>query len=216
MSNPLRQITARVLPWIALLVISGCGPNARPHTSISIGKARRAAHLPMRIAQDLVVQRAEFGVFDTENGALRFTATHTIPPLDGQTYGWSVDLKTSRTTVHWQEHLQLPAPSENWASSAADPDVYIAKDGKSAVAQGDELVEDGAISRSYWTLATGDPPGEYSMDLAIEGKSVGHVVFHVNERVAEKPMLVDRRSPHSLLIPVARYTGTRPLVVIRR
>ena len=54
------------------------------------------------------------------------------------------------------------------------------------------------------------------MDLAIEGKSVGHVVFHVNERVAEKPMLVDRRSPHSLLIPVARYTGTRPLVVIRR
>jgi hypothetical protein len=216
MLNPLRQITVRALPWLALTAISACGKDVRPHTSIAIASTRQSPHLPMRITKDLVVQRAEFGVFDTKNGALRFTPTHTVPPLDGQAFGWSVDLKTSRTTVHWQEHLQLPAPSENWATSAADPDVYIAKDGKSAVAEGDELVEDGVVSRSYWALATGDPPGEYSMDLAIEGKPVGHFVFRVSERVAEKPMLVDRLSSHALLLPVAWHAGAHPLLILRR
>ena len=207
--------------WRALVLLAVAGLCACSRSGASIGASMgavqglfdhsREVRLPLRIADDLLVRRAEFGVFEGPDGAERFTPTNTVPAFDGQAFGWRVEVRTSRTTVHWQEHFQLPAPSDQWGEAASDPDVLISKDGRSAVAQGDELVEDGAISRSYWTLAAGDPPGEYIMDLAIEGHPVGHFVFRVPKRVVEQPVLVRHLREHPLravLVPVSDTEGS--------
>ena len=49
-------------------------------------------------------------------------------------------------------------------------------------------------SHLYWILGTGDPPGRYEMEVAIEGHPVGQFVFVLERPVHEKPVLV--RYPH--------------------
>jgi hypothetical protein len=58
------------------------------------------------------------------------------------------------------------------------------------VAQGEDLVADGELQRFYWTLAPGDPAGEYVLDVAVEGRPVAHFRFRVPAPVQETPMLV--------------------------
>jgi hypothetical protein len=61
------------------------------------------------------------------------------------------------------------------------------------VAQGEDAVEAGELQRFYWSLAPGDPAGEYELEVAIEGRPVAHFRFRVPAPVAERPLLVRRR-----------------------
>ena len=77
------------------------------------------------------------------------------------------------------------------------------------------MIEDGELSRFYWSLAPGDPAGDYEMDIAVEGKQVGHFTFRVPQTVREKSILVHHRprrgSDHLALIRQARnQSGARP------
>ena len=69
--------------------------------------------------------------------------------------------------------------------------------------QGDDLVEDGELSRFYWTLAPGDPQGDYELDVAVVGKAVAHFTFRVPAPVHEKAILV-----HAELPPAERRRGS--------
>jgi hypothetical protein len=146
---------------------------------------------PVRIAPDLVVRKAEFGKLDADgNGDEHFSAVDVLPPDSGQVFGWILTLDTHRRSVHWQERLRLPKPPADWGDAASDPDIVISKDGRSAMSEGEESVEQGEVQHFYWALAEGDPPGDYQLDVAIEGKPVAHFVFTVPATVQEKSMLV--------------------------
>ncbi len=169
--------------------------------------------LPLRIAADLTVRNVRFGLLKTQrSGEDQFVATQEIPPFDGQAFGWIIEVETSRHSLHWQEHLRMPAPPADWGDAATDADLVISKDGKSAVAQGEDAVEDRELSRFYWSLATGDPAGEYQMDVAIEGHPVAHVRFNVAAPVKEETLLVHRRwsAPAVRLLRVALQPRTLP------
>jgi hypothetical protein len=212
--------TARLLPLIAIgTLVAACGERHwSVHRAARLGSHRDAnTHLPLRIASDLVVRRAEFGVLETgPDGEERFAAADQVPAEDGQVFGWVVEVETSRSSVRWQEHLRLPGPVSDWGDVEADPDVVLSHDGRSALAQGEELVEDGELSRFYWSLASGDPGGAYELDLAIEGRPVAHFSFRVPETVREKAILVKHggRPPHARgtvhFVPVAAGRGAKP------
>ena len=174
------------------LAAGACGQgSAGPHRPAFTFQPAAAPRLPLRVAPDLVIRRAQFGLLETgADGDERFVPATEIPAEDGRVFGWVLEVETSRESLRWQEHLQLPRPPADWGDAATDPDVLISKDGRSVVAQGDDLVEDGELSRFYWSLAPGDPPGDYELDVAVEGRPVAHFAFRVPVAVQETPILV--------------------------
>jgi hypothetical protein len=190
------KIPPFVLVAAAAPLIAACGQNpSAPHQAQVAFRLAATPRLPLRVGADLVIKRAQFGILETDAaGAENFLATKEVPAEDGQTFGWVVEVDTTRPSLHWQEHLRLPAPPADWGDAASDPDVVISADGRSVVAQGDDLVEDGELSRFYWALAPGDPAGEYEMDIAVEGKQIGHFAFRVPDTVREKSILVRHRA----------------------
>jgi hypothetical protein len=206
---PTQQRLLLSLPLLLLLTACG-GPQApAAHALASLSSlfhpAAATLSMPLRIAPDVLVKRAQFGLLETTpDGEERFTPTTDVPAEDGQTFGWVLEIQTRRESLHWQEHLRLPRPPVDWGDAADDPDILISKDGKSVAAQGEDTVEDGELSRFYWSLAPGDPGGDYELDVAVEGKSVAHFRFRVPATVQEKPILVRRDLPRA-----ARPVATR-------
>lgn len=180
-----------------MLPVAACGQNpSLPHHADAGFHRTSAPRLPLRVAADLVVRRAQFGILKPgADGDDQFVAGQDVPAEDGQAFGWVVEVDTTRESLHWQEHLKLPRPPADWGDAATDPDILIAADGRSVVAQGDDMIEDGELSRFYWTLAAGDPAGDYEMDVAIEGRPVAHFTFHVPATVTEKAILVRNHAP---------------------
>jgi hypothetical protein len=179
------------------LALSGCkdrpaAPGTMPATARVAAEAS-APQLPLKIAADLVITEASFGVLKTDgNGEDQFFETGEVPAVDGQVFGWTVKLQTTRETVHWQEHLRLPAAPADWGDAAEDPEILISGDGKNVAVKGESPVVQESIERFYWALAPGDPPGDYALDLAVEGKEVARFRFHVPVPVKEEAMLVSR------------------------
>ncbi len=201
------RISPSVPAAAAAALLAACGQNpSTPHKPQAAFRHAAAPRLPLRVGADLVIKRAQFGILETNAaGEENFVPTKEVPAEDGQTFGWVVEVDTTRPSLHWQEHLKLPAAPADWGDAATDPDVMISADGRSVVAQGDDLVEDGELSRFYWALAPGDPGGEYEMDIAVEGKPVGHFTFRVPATVREKSILVrhaGRRAPRWRILKV--------------
>jgi len=192
---------------------SGEAPRTAMIQNAQAESARPAApHLPLKIAPDLTVRTVHFGLLKSEDGADdEFVATDDIPAVDGQAFGWIIEVDTTRKSLHWQEHLRMPEPPADWGDAAGDPDIVISKDGKSVVAQGQDDVDDNELSRFYWSLATGDPAGEYQMDVAVEGHPVAHIRFRVAAKVREQTLLVRRaRPPHEVrFVQVAQRQAPR-------
>jgi len=204
----------RLLVLVIALMLAACGERrfSVPHAPTLAWNMAEGPHLPLRLAPDLVIRRVQFGILETSaDGEEHFTATPSVPPDDGQVFGWKLELDTTRASLRWQEHLQLPAPPADWGDVASDPDALISRDGKSVIAQGEDLVEDGELSRFYWALASGDPAGDYQLDLAVEGRPVAHFSFKVASPVKEKAILVQNSGPRGPLIaqyvPAATGTG---------
>jgi hypothetical protein len=201
-----------ILVAAGALPLTACGQDrSSPHPPPAWVHPAAVPRLPLRVAADLVVRRAQFGILETTpEGEEHFVPAKEIPAQDGQVFGWIVDVETTRPSLHWQEHLKLPRPPADWGDAASDPDVLISSDGRSVVAQGDDLVEDGELSRFYWALAPGDPAGDYEMDVAVEGKPVAHFAFRVPAPVQEKPILV-RNAPPGGATPRLAALGPRPV-----
>lgn len=207
--STLNQALATAVAALTLLT-TGCGQgHSLPHPAdAAAARAQPAPRLPLRVAADLVVKRVQFGIFRPDaSGEDEFVPATEVPAEDGQAFGWVVEVETSRESLHWQEHLRLPKEPADWGDAASDPDITIAADGRTAVAQGDDVIDDdGTLTRSYWSLAIGDPAGDYEMDVAVEGRAVGHFAFHVPTPVAEKPMLV-RRVPRQTAMRLVVWHG---------
>jgi hypothetical protein len=199
------------LPRLVAVLLAGCALASCQDGGRTPGEGRGTQEgmprLPLRVAHDLTVKRIEFGILTTDAaGNEHFLPATELPAVDGQVFGWVAEFATTRGSVRWQEHLTLPAPPADWGDAANDPDVLISTDGKAVAAQGEDAVENGGLSRFYWSLATGDPAGEYQLDVAIEGRTVAHFRFRVPAVVQEQALLVDAgvRGPTWLARGVAR------------
>ena len=103
-----------------------------------------------------------FGIITTDAaGDPRFVQTDSVPNVAGQQFGWFVWVGESEQSVKWTEFLTLPAAGV-WPDAADSPNVSISPDQRTAIVQDEAVPEDGYVF-NLWTVAEGDPSGEYSI-----------------------------------------------------
>jgi hypothetical protein len=116
----------------------------------------------LEVAPDLVVYKAEFGLFGTtREGGATFTPASVVPRTPGQTYGFVVRFRTPRPSVKFRVEFSVPGAEAN--SPASD---------SMAEAEG------GVIAR-YWRIAPNEPHGPLTLKVFLEGKLVRSFSFSI-------------------------------------
>ena len=145
------RILRKLLPLLFLLVATG-------------GRAAPPA------AVDVV--RAEFGVFDPDpTGELVFSPTGRVPHVDGQRYGWLIELRTRQRTVAVREEYLLPS------NVAAEPGL-IPLPRRNQVSQR-QLVPVGGRIYGEWAIGPREPAGRRHLQVIVEGRLAGDFEFEV-------------------------------------
>jgi hypothetical protein len=107
--------------------------------------------------------RGVFGIITGQaEGQPRFVETDSVPNVEGQSYGWIIPVGDSSSPVSWTEVLTLPAPAAVWSGMGSSSDVSINRDGSSAVTHR-KAVPRGGLIFNFWSVARGDPDGEYTI-----------------------------------------------------
>ena len=123
----------------------------------------------------------QFGIWlPDEDGAMRFKATADVPNEEDQMYGWRVRVPESEEAVKWIETVTLPEAPESWEGVEDDPNVMVSDDGRTATTMGIE-VPDGGYLGSTWSVAPGDPLGEYEMSVELSDGRQASFTFRLGE-----------------------------------
>ena len=121
-------------------------------------------------AGDVEITHAVFGIFNPPAaGAPGFVPTTTVPLVPGQTYGWIMTLKTTKSSVHWREEFTLPAAAP-W-NGPVDPQAStsVSADKTTSVTEMDQPIGQVPIIFHGWSVAQGDPKGHYKIRVIVDG-----------------------------------------------
>ncbi len=131
------------------------------------------------LAPDLQLVSAEFGIVkQAEDGTIQIIPEKKIPLVFGQQYGWRLRFRTARKLLALREEFVLPAAPRAWGSERPSRDFKLTPDRKTATTEGVVMLTDGMIQHA-WSVANGDPAGDYEIRLFIEGKLVRTFRFEV-------------------------------------
>lgn len=120
------------------------------------------------------VTGAQFGIFcQSETGAVSFMPSTAVPLVVGQGYGWIINLKTDKRTVHWREEFTLPSAPTSWGTPNEGFQPSISPDRKVSVLEQDASLEKGSLIFNTWAVAPGDPIGKYKIRVIVD-KAVEH------------------------------------------
>ena len=126
-------------------------------------------------------EQIQFGIWRPDaEGAMRFEATAEVPNEEDQMYGWRVRVPESEEAVKWIETVTLPEAPASWEGVEDDPNVMVSDDGRTATTMGIE-VPDGGYLGSTWSVAPGDPPGEYEMSVELSDGRQASFTFRLGE-----------------------------------
>jgi hypothetical protein len=112
------------------------------------------------------IVRSEFGVFSRTETQMSFQPATMLNLSDQPEYGWVMQVKTDRPTVHWREEFTLPAPPTSWGTEGFN--TQVSQDAKTAVTERDVTPANGLILNA-WKVAPGDPKGHYTMRVVVDG-----------------------------------------------
>lgn len=93
--------------------------------------------------------------------------TTTLPLVDGQTYGWCIQLKTTQPTVSWREELTAPASQVSWGTLAKNQ--TISADKRTSTREDTSVLDANKTLSKLWTIRADDPPGRYTFRISIDG-----------------------------------------------
>ena len=115
----------------------------------------------LEVAPDLVVYKAEFGLFGTtREGVVTFTPTSVVPHKPGQTYGFVLRFRTPRPSVKFRVEFSAP--------------------GMELVPGEDSMAEaEGGVIARYWQIAPDEPAGPQTLKVSLDGKLVRSFSFSV-------------------------------------
>ncbi len=121
-----------------------------------------------RVASDLAVREAHFGLFESlQDGGWSFTPATSVPRLPGQHYGWVLRVHTRRENVSFREEYHLSNLSESDLAAGYEP----------LVVNEDATAPDGGLIVSLWQMQEDEPAGERSFDVYLENTLVGTFKF---------------------------------------
>lgn len=128
--------------------------------------------------KNITVNQVKFGVLRNDgNGKVTFIPTNKVILNEGNKYGWRIYLKDYKGAVTWREVLKLPRIPETWGTDNGE-DFSISKDGKEAVTKRIQFAKQGVIE-NFWTVAPGDPTGQYIIEVYVDDRRVASFEFEV-------------------------------------
>ena len=129
-----------------------------------------ACHPSSAIKSPVIATKFDFGTVDQ---AGLVSSQNKIPYHWGQNYGWTMNVEPRDQEVHWKEILTKPAAADSKGSDAST-------DNNVVTFEKDEMPKDGAISNTY-AIAPGDPKGDYSITVSVNGKIVKTLSFQIKD-----------------------------------
>jgi len=120
------------------------------------------------------IDKAEFGFLSlAQDGSIIFLESERVPLKVGTPYGWRIHMTTDKDELTWKEVLMLPSPPQVWGHKGH---TKIDDHGKVAITEKTVQIENGWIGNG-WSVAEGDPPGTYVIEIYIEGILVKRFSF---------------------------------------
>jgi hypothetical protein len=161
-------------------LISVCtllGLFAGPLAAIEAPPAKDLEY-PIKVSDKLTIIGAQFGLFTLKpDGTVdTFTPMEEIPLVEGQNFGWYLEVDTKEETVTVKDTIVLPQPPANWVGGGHA--FEIGKNAASAVAEVTVRVDHGKIAKP-WFFTKGDPLGEHSASTHIGNVLVFKKTFQV-------------------------------------
>ncbi|WP_224091775.1 hypothetical protein [Nostoc sp. MS1] len=128
--------------------------------------------------QPINISKAEFGVATLDaGGKFNFTPTIKVPLVEGNKYGWRIQIQGVKGQVTWREVLRLPKAPQTWATDDGE-NFTLSADGTEAVTKRTQLPKNGVIE-NFWTIAPGDPPGKHIIYVYVDERLVGNFEFEI-------------------------------------
>lgn len=145
--------------------------------------------------QPINISKAEFGVATLDaGGKFNFTPTIKVPLVEGNKYGWRIQLQGVKGQVTWREVLRLPKAPQTWATDDGE-NFTLSTDGTEAVTKRTQSPKNGVIE-NFWTIAPGDPPGKHIIYVYVDERLVGNFEFEIVPK--EKQGVGERLQPRKI------------------
>lgn len=121
---------------------------------------------------------AVFGLFKlaSNNDALDFKASSTVPRTIDQNYGWILKLNRKSGKVRVLERMTLPEAPTTWGTGGQPHG--MSADRRTLSLDVTLTVHDGTVAKS-WDVVKGDPPGRYLISVYVEGSAPVQFEFEV-------------------------------------
>jgi hypothetical protein len=171
--------------WAVKLVLASfslvLGVTIAGGNNINTALAQKTPSSPRPInPQPITVSNVEFGVKKIDSqGKVSISPTTKIILKEGDIYGWRIKLQNyqGKRKVKWREVLRLPKAPETWGTDNSDG-FSISADGTTATSDRTQTAINGLIE-NYWTIASGDPPGQYQIQVYIDGRIISTFEFEI-------------------------------------
>lgn len=126
---------------------------------------------------------SQFQVEITKNGETTTSADPMVPFLpDEACYYWFVQVAAGEAgEVPMVERLVLPAPATAWDPEDGDTatKIVVDADGKGVTTTFSAKPDADGWINGGWCVAEGDPLGQYSLSVDVDGQSAGEWAFSV-------------------------------------
>ena len=127
-----------------------------------------------QLPSDIKIVKLEFGIRDRSG---QFVPTQYVKLSDAEAYGWRLEIETTRKNLNVSEVIVLPAPATHWQ---VGPNTTVSIDQTSATTTFNaDVVANRFQTEQFWIYAPGDPFGNYSAEILVEGVRVKLFNFRV-------------------------------------
>ena len=116
---------------------------------------------------------AEFGIFDASNPKeLVFEPTDVVPHKEGQRYGWTIEVRTTRRSLAVREEYLLPTAATEagpTGSLTGSSSMNIPLPRRNQVSQRQLVPVNGRIY-GEWAIGPNEPAGRRHLQVIVEGQ----------------------------------------------
>lgn len=142
------------------------------------GISSAAPPSPVRAAVEIV--SAEFGTFDASNPQeMVFEPTLVVPHVQGQRYGWVIEVRTTLRALSVAEEYLLPNPAATGkAPDSSGSSSVIPQQRRNQVSQRQLVPVDGRIY-GEWAIGPGEPTGHRHLQVLVEGQVAASFEYDV-------------------------------------
>ena len=100
---------------------------------------------------DVEIVRADFGLFGAiPTGDPAFQASRSVPLQEDQTYGWFMELKTSKPKIKWREEVVFPSPLAILDINGSTAKHSTSEDGLTVTTEQEEVVPTSGLIYHMW------------------------------------------------------------------